>query len=184
MTKSKLLLACTAIVLATCSAPKPDVLARQKSLRAIADDYWAFFLRESPESATSLGENKYNGKLSDFSLAHVEASRKDAAALLDRVKAIDPAGLPAADLLDHPLLTQTLSDQLESVRLKNYEMPLDQLHGAHLIFPQLSTVAPFATVEDYRNYIARLNAIPTAIDQIIELSRAGLKDGLIQPRFF
>ncbi len=51
------------------------------------------------------------------------------------------------------------------------------------LLPQIPTVAPFDNVAQFRDYITRLNAIPVAIDQVIELSKAGLKDGLVQPRF-
>jgi uncharacterized protein (DUF885 family) len=53
----------------------------------------------------------------------------------------------------------------------------------HLALPQIASYAPFDTVQHYRDYVARLNAIPAAIDQIIERSRAGLQEGLMQPRF-
>ena len=62
-------------------------------------------------------------------------------------------------------------------------MPLNQMDGVHLTPPQIATTAPFDSVAHYRDYIARLNAIPVAINDVIERSRAGLKDGLVQPRF-
>jgi uncharacterized protein (DUF885 family) len=161
----------------------PDGQAAHRELTALADDYWQFYLRENPESATALGEYRYNARLSDLSLAHVEEARAQQAALLQRARSIDVAGLSAADQLDQQLLVRTLADQLESIRLKNYEMPVDQMNGLHLLFPQIATIAPFDTVAHYRDYVARLNAIPVAIDQIIERSRAGMKDGLMQPRF-
>jgi uncharacterized protein (DUF885 family) len=162
---------------------RPDSQARHRSLHAVADAYWEFYLRENPEAATALGEYRYNARLTDYSLAHVEVSRNQAAELLERARAIDTTGLPDADRLDQQLLVRTLSDELEFIRLKNYEMPINQMDGVQLTLPQIATTAPFDSVAHYRDYISRLNAIPTAIEQVIELSRAGLKDGLVQPRF-
>jgi uncharacterized protein (DUF885 family) len=161
----------------------PDSQARHQNLRAVADDYWEFYLRENPEVATVLGEYRYNAKLTDYSLAHVNAFRTRSADLLARAQAIDAAGLSDTDRLDQQLLVRTLSDQLEFIRLKNFEMPLNQMDGVHLTLPQIATIAPFDSVAHYRDYIARLNAIPVAINHVIERSRAGLKDGLVQPRF-
>jgi uncharacterized protein (DUF885 family) len=161
----------------------PDSQVRHRSLHAVADAYWEFYLRENPEAATALGEYRYNARLTDYSLAHVEVSRTQAVELLERARAIDTAGLPDADRLDQQLLVRTLSDELEFIRLKNYEMPINQMDGVQLTLPQIATTAPFDSVAHYRDYIARLNAIPAAIDQVIELSRQGLKDGLVQPRF-
>ncbi len=160
-----------------------DVPKRHEQLRAVADDYWEFYLRENPEIATTLGKYKYNARLTDYSLAHVAEVRNRAADLLRRAQAVDIAGLADSDQLDQQLLVGALSDQLESIRLKNYEMPIDQFNGVHLLLPQIPTVAPFDNVAQFRDYITRLNAVPVAIDQVIELSKAGLKDGLVQPRF-
>jgi uncharacterized protein (DUF885 family) len=163
--------------------PPPDNQARQQSLRAIADDYWEFYLRENPEAATALGEYQYNARLTDYSLAHVEVVRAQAASLLERARAIDTAGLADSERLDQQLLVRTLSDRLESIRLKNYEMPIEQMSGVHLQLPQIATTAPFDSVAHYREYLARLEAMPAVIDQVIERARAGLKDGLVPPRF-
>ncbi len=160
-----------------------DVATRHAQLRAIADDYWALFLRESPEAATGFGEYKYNSKWSDYSLAHVPVVQKETEALLKRARALDTTGLSDSDQLDQQLLVGTFEDQLESIRLKNYEMPIDQFNGLQVWLPTITATAPFDSIAHYQDYIARLNAIPTVIDQVIETSRAGIRDGLVQPRF-
>src|SRR5882724_7379361 len=116
------------ILMLTACSPPPDATARQKQIRTLADDYWEFYLRENPESATVFGEYKYNAKLSDYSLAHVEEARKQMADLLARAKTIDIAGLPDSDRLDQQLLVQTLTDHLDSIRFKTHELPLDQMN--------------------------------------------------------
>lgn len=157
--------------------------AGPETIQAVANDYWEFYLGENPEAATVLGEYRYNARLTDYSLAHVEVVRSRTTELLQRARSIDTAGLSAADRLDQQLLVRVLTDQLDSMLLKNYEMPINQMDGVHLKLPQIATVAPFDSVEHYRDYIARLNAVPVAIDQVIERARAGLKDRLVQPRF-
>ena len=164
-------------------ARSPGSQAGPETIQAVANDYWEFYLSENPEAATVLGEYRYNAKLTDYSLAHVEVVRTRVTGLLKRARTIDTAGLSDADRLDQQLLVRVLTDQLESMLLKNYEMPINQMDGVHLKLPQIATVAPFDSVDHYRDYIARLNAVPTAIEQVIELSRVGLKDGLVQPRF-
>jgi len=165
------------------ATPATPALQAQQQLRTVADDFWEFYLRENPETATALGEYRYNDRLTDFSLAHVEVVRQQASALLERARAVDGTLLAEADRLDQQLLVQVLSNQLEAIRLKAHEMPINQMDGVHLRLPQIATVAPFDSVTHYEDYIARLNAMPAAIDQVIERSRAGLKDGLIQPRY-
>ena len=138
----------------------PDRQTRHDSLRAIADDYWQFYLRENPESATALGEYKYNARLTDYSLAHVDVVRTEAAALLARAQAIDTAGLSDSDRLDQQLLVRTLAEQLESIRLKNYEMPVDQFNGMHLLCSAVRRHRAVRQHEHYDDYVARLNQVP------------------------
>lgn len=182
------------ILVATALLPGPTTVAAEpprssrsqagpETIQAVANDYWEFYLGENPEAATVLGEYRYNARLTDYSLAHVEVVRSRTTELLQRARSIDTAGLSAADRLDQQLLVRVLTDQLDSMLLKNYEMPINQMDGVHLKLPQIATVAPFDSVEHYRDYIARLNAVPVAIDQVIERARAGLKDRLVQPRF-
>jgi uncharacterized protein (DUF885 family) len=168
---------------ATAQPPSTPALQAQQQLRAVADDFWEFYLRENPETATALGEYRYNDRLTDYSMAHVEVVRQQASTLLERARAVDGTLLAETARLDQQLLVQALSNQLEAIRLKTHEMPINQMDGVHLRLPQIATVAPFDNVAHYEDYIARLNAMPAAIDQVIERSRAGLKDGLIQPRY-
>ena len=120
----------------------PDSQARHQKLRAVADDYWESYLRENPEVATVLGEYKYNARLTDYSLAHVDVLRTRSADLLVRAQDIDTAGLSDADRLDQQLLVRTLGDQLEFIRLKNFEMPLNQMATASVARAAATTKTP------------------------------------------
>jgi uncharacterized protein (DUF885 family) len=168
---------------ALAQSPAAAAMTPSQSLRAVADDYWQFYLREYPELATALGEYRYNDRLTDFSLSRVDAVRAEAARMLQRAESLDPGRLTEAERLDRQLLVRLLTDQLESIRLRNHEMPINQMDGVHLRLPQIATVAPFDTVAHYRDYIARLDAMPRLIDQVIERARAGMRDGLMPPRY-
>jgi uncharacterized protein (DUF885 family) len=156
--------------------------AHQK-LRAFEDDYWNFFQRENPELATQLGEYRYNDRLSDYSLAHAAREKNEASQLLARLKALDTTDASEQDQLDRMLLVRLLEDQLESIRLKNYEMPVDQFNGVQIFFPQIVTFVPLDTVRHYEDYIARLKQIPQRFDELIATLKQGEKDGLLQPKF-
>lgn len=169
---------CGFILLASLSAPAADA---HKALRAFEDEYWSFYLRENPESATQLGEYRYNDQLSDFSLVHIAQVQKDLSALLARLKNISVSS--EQDQLDRTLLLETLGDQLKGIQLKTYLMPVDQFNGAHLLFPQISTYAPFDTVRHYDDYLARLKQIPSRVDQILALLRQGEQDHLMPPKY-
>jgi uncharacterized protein (DUF885 family) len=153
------------------------------ALRKFEDDWWEFYLRNNPESATQLGEYKYNDKLSRFSPAYFADLRQQAAGLLGRLRAIDMIGASEFQQLDRQLLLSSLEDQIKGIDLKTYEMPVDQFNGVQIVFPQIPTFAPFDSVKHYEDYIARLSQIPERFDEVVEALKQGEKDGLLQPKF-
>lgn len=180
MPKFRIILA-TALVLGGCSAPEPKGEVAANQLRPVKDAWWEFFQRENPENATSLGEYKYNDRLSDVSVDHVPQVRSEASALLARVEAIDPKALSPADQLDQSLLSRTLTEQITGLDLKTWEMPVDQFNGLQIALPQIATFAPFDTVKHYEDYIARLRQVPVTLAQATAVMRIGMQDGIIPP---
>jgi uncharacterized protein (DUF885 family) len=160
-----------------------DQTAKHQALRSFSDDYWADYQRENPEAATFYGEYRYNDRLQDYSLAHWRDAERQTALLLGRASALDVDGLSAEDQLDKELLVRTLSDKLQSIRMKNFEMPVDQFAGVQIGLAQLTSSSPFDSVRHYQDYIARLNQVPRYFDQVIEVMRQGEKDGLMPPRY-
>lgn len=159
-----------------------DQTARHDAVRAVADQYWEYYQRNNPESATFYGEYRYNDKLKDYSPAHWQILEKETATLLTRVRALDVSGLPEIDQLDKLLLERTLADKLEALRLKNYEMPVDQFGGMQIQLAQLPSAIPVDSVHHYEDYIARLNHVGQQFDQVIAVMQQGRKDGLMPPR--
>jgi len=148
----------------------------------IADE-WEYELRESPELATTIGDYRYNDRWSDLSLERVEQQKRDTAGWLARFEAIETAGFPEQESLNHRLMVRNLRESLEGLEFKDYEMPVDQMDGLHLMFAQFVGLLPFATAEHYERYLRRLQALPQVLEQITGVLRQGEKDGLMPPRF-
>jgi uncharacterized protein (DUF885 family) len=162
-------------------ASAPVNPANQK-LDTLMKDYWEYTLRTSPESATAVGDPRYNDRLSDNSLG---AIKKDIAAqrgFLAQAKAFKEADLDADHRLDRELFMWQIQTGLDGVRFKNWEMPLNQMGGLHVDFPALFSLQPFNTEKDFLDYIARLKAFPKAMDDTITNMRAGIRDGITPPR--
>ena len=159
-------------------APSP-----KKQLDDLLKEEWEFELRSQPESATIYGDNRYNDKLTDYSISAIQANYRQTKDFLKRFEALDVASLPEQDQLSKDLIIRNLQHSIESIDLKLYEMPIDQFNGLHLQYAQLVSIFPFATVKDYENYLARLHQFPRMFDQIIALGAAGERDGLMPPKF-
>lgn len=165
--------------LLSANAPKADANAR---LDKFMDGYWQYVLRTSPETATYLGDARYNDRLTDVSRA---ATLKDYAKqreFLAKTMAFKDAELDGDHRLDKELLAYQLKLNLEGERFKGWEMPLNQMGGPQVNFPQLVSVQPFKTAKDFENYLARLRAFPKVMDDTITNMRAGVKDGITLPK--
>lgn len=64
-------------------------------------------------------------------------------------------------------------------------LKLNQMNGWHLYFPDLSSgegVAPYRTVADYDNGLARVEGFIAWLDRTVERLREGQRNGIVLPR--
>ncbi|MDL5366304.1 DUF885 family protein [Xanthomonas sp. NCPPB 2654] len=159
-------------------AQKPD-----QAFAALLDAQWQYQLEHHPEFASIIGDTRYNDRWSDYSPAALQAERQATAEFLKRFEAVDATALSAQDQLSLQMMLRQLRDRLEAIALNNDAMPLEPVGGIQLALPGYAQAFPFASVKDYEDYIKRLQAIPALLDQVVALSRAGAKDGLVQPKY-
>jgi uncharacterized protein (DUF885 family) len=154
-----------------------------QAFAALLDTQWQYQLEHHPEFASIIGDTRYNDRWSDYSPAALQEEQKATQDFLKRFEAIDAKALSAQDQLSLQMMRRQLRDRLEAIALKNDEMPLEPVGGIQVALPGYAQAFPFASVKDYEDYIKRLQAIPALLDQVVALSRAGAKDGLVQPKY-
>ncbi|UKE45994.1 DUF885 domain-containing protein [Xanthomonas cerealis] len=191
---ARLFVACAlaAALLAACQPATPPTAAVAaatpartpgQAFAALLDAQWQYQLEHHPEFASIIGDTRYNDRWSDYSPAALQAERQATADFLKRFEAIDGKALSAQDQLSLQMMLRQLRDRLEAIALRNDEMPLEPVGGIQLTLPGYAQAFPFASVKDYEDYIKRLQTIPVLLDQVVALSRAGAKDGLVQPKY-
>jgi uncharacterized protein (DUF885 family) len=156
--------------------------AREQFSKLLAEE-WEYEMRESPESATEVGDNRYNDRWSDYSLEHQLQQKKDAEQWLARFQAVNTAGFTEQEKLSAQLMIRTQKDRIAGIDLKTFEMPIDQFNGVHLGLAQVVDATPFNTIKDYENYVSRLRKLPEVFDQLIGILQQGEKDKLMPPRY-
>ena len=77
------------------AAPAPPLSSRVKTLNAIFSDYWEDLLKHQPEFASSIGDNRYNDQLSDYSVQAYNESLDRGRAFLTRLAEVDTTGMSA-----------------------------------------------------------------------------------------
>lgn len=165
------------------SKPNSNVSVRVKVLNQLLQEQWEYTLKNSPETATVLGDLRYNDRWTELSKNQIEKDKKSTQNFLKRFEAIDSTGFSATDQLNKDLMIYQLKETLKNYDLKLYEMPFNQMWGLHLQFPGFISSIPFDNAKQYQDYIARLKQIPLILEQGIQLAKQGQKDGLMPPKY-
>ncbi|OWW72545.1 hypothetical protein A7A36_16145, partial [Acinetobacter baumannii] len=165
------------------SKQKSDVSVRVKALNQLLQEQWEYTLKNNPETATTLGDLRYNDRWTEFSKNQIEKDKKTTQNFLKRFEAIDSTGFSATDQLNKDLMIYQLKETLKNYDLKLYEMPFNQMWGLHLQFPGFISSIPFDNAKQYQDYISRLKQIPLILEQGIQLAKQGQKDGLMPPKY-
>jgi uncharacterized protein (DUF885 family) len=156
---------------------------RVKTLNTIFADYWEDHLKHDPEFASSIGDNRYNDQLSDFSVQAYNESLARGRTFLTRLAEVDTAGMPPQEQLSKDLLVRQLIEDQEEARFKPWEMPVNQFTGLQVDLPQLVPQLTFNSVKDYDDYIARLKKVPHAFQQITDDMSIGMDDHREPPAY-
>jgi uncharacterized protein (DUF885 family) len=151
-------------------------------LQSLLKQEWEYELRTNPETATYVGDSRYNAELSDYSPAFNLRNVQQERTFLRKFEAVDPNALNTAEGLNRSLMIRRLRQKIEQAGFRPWEMPVDQMNGVHLTLAQLPGYTKFASVHDYEDYLSRLQKLPRAFAQIEESMRAGVKDHLMPPR--
>ena len=156
---------------------------RHKQFLALLDEEWQYEMRSSPEFATSVGDNRYNDRWSDYSPEFFQSDIEQRGKFLARFEAIDATGFSQQDALSLKLTIRELKEQIEGAQFKNWEMPVNQRDGPQVDLPYLISLMPFNSLQDYENYLSRLRQISRVFEQITANMSRGLSDRLMPPAY-
>ena len=152
-----------------------------KQLHSLFDTNWQRALRENPETATYLGDKRYNGQWSSLTLDTIAESHKADIADLDALKKIDLSALPESEKLNYRLFKNDLERAIENHQFRRFLIPLNQRGGIQTA-NEITEVLQFNSQKDYQDWLARLDALPTLIEQNIDIMRAGISEGITPAR--
>jgi uncharacterized protein (DUF885 family) len=143
---------------------------------------WEQRLRRDPLMATEFGDRRYNDRLPSVGLADQRRMLEEDRATLARLLAIPRDSLAGEDLINYDVFRQLREDDIADAQFHGYLIPITNREGFHTFFPELPDRVPLATVRDYEDYVARLNAFRAYAAQNAELMRQGMREGMVLPR--
>lgn len=147
----------------------------------LLDDAWQWQLNENPVFASQLGDRRKNDQWRDMSLEAIERRHQDEREFLRRLRAIDSSQLSESDRLDYDLFRRELENSIDGHRFRNYLMPISQRGGVQSLEMTAESVR-LANVGDYEDWLGRMAAVDTVIEQTIALQEEGRKTGYMPPK--
>ena len=181
------LLAAAMLPVAVQAVPSGDADARLKKLFADTDEA---ALHRNPMMALYRGDMRFADQLGDpFSDAHDAAEKAADEDALHMLAAIPRAQLTPTDQIAYDVFKRSTDLDLEGYRadvLKfSHAMPITHFYGLHLDYADLSSgqgAAPFKSVKDYDDALKRHAQYPHLVDEVIGRFRAGMAEGIVEPK--
>jgi uncharacterized protein (DUF885 family) len=161
--------------------------ARLRKLFADTDEA---SLHRNPLTALYRGDMRFADQLGDpYSDAHDAGEKAADEDALRQLAAIDRARLTPTDRIAYDVFKRSTALDLEGYRpdlLKIARaMPITHFYGLHLDYADLSSgqgAAPFKTVKDYDDALKRHAQYPDLVDEVIARFRAGMAEGIVEPK--
>ena len=148
--------------------------------RALLDSDWEWRMQQSPEFATSLGDHRYDDRLTDASPEAVARRHEHERAQLKALKRVDVDVLTGEDRISYDFALQDAQLAVDWQRFPAMDTRvLSAKDGVQLDLPAMMADFPVRTELDARHALARLQAMPARIAQDIAWLREGKRLGWV-----
>ena len=174
------------VLAAAAPAAADRALAESQKLNTIFDEYFEEYLQQNPILATSIGDPRYNDRfVVGISPAAIAADEKLQRDYLAKVQTVDRSALAGQDLLSYDVFKTAREREIEGLKFPDELIPLNQFYSTPNSFAQLGSgngMQPFKTVQDYDNFLQRLDGFVAWADQAIVNMKAGVQRGYTLPK--
>ena len=152
------------------------------AFQALVDREWDFRIKEFPSIARENGET-----VNSHLIAHV--SEKDQLRryeywkqIRNELAAISCENLEREECINYRIFGRQIHQFIADYETRAYLIPFTSDWAFYLSWNRWGEETDFDSLEDYRNYLSRLEALPQVMDEYIALMREGLRTGMTQPR--
>ncbi len=150
------------------------------------DNYYEEELKLNPLKATMAGDNRYNNSFpNSLSDEHKSALQTYYSKYLQQVQDFKNEDLTENEQLSKAILTWECEINLARLNFREDLRPIDQMWSVNLMMGQLASGAsaqPFKTVEDYNNWLERLEGYLEWMASAEDKMRAGIELGYVLPK--
>jgi uncharacterized protein (DUF885 family) len=150
-------------------------------LLKLFEQTWQEDLADDPIGATATGDTRYNHLLPNLSIEAIDARQKKNYTRLAALRKIKRDKLDKPDQLNYDLFERDIKNRIGEYQFKPWVFAVRPGEGPQML-AEVAEFAPFKTVKDYDNWIARINASGPYIDQWIVQLQQAVTERNTQPR--
>ncbi|XP_064089045.1 uncharacterized protein LOC135203217 [Macrobrachium nipponense] len=152
-----------------------------EALYNLTREFFQWRLQESPQYATEAGDNANNtDRFDDVSPEHFERRKIKTEEFLERAQGINASELSGADLLTHRIFIEDMSSFLRNYKYLKFFMPVTIIGGPQQSLKYtLKKSTVLNSFDDYKKLISRFRDFPRQADQLIDIMRGNIADGLM-----
>lgn len=151
-------------------------------LQNLFDDHWEYRLETNPMFATGQGDHRANDRLSDTSPEAYSRMNEETRDFLERLDQINRDALDDDSKINYDIFRIQLENSMRAYELNDHLLPLNGWWDYHATFADLGNRVPLNNLEDYENYLKRLQAFPEYNSGYIDRMKMGLEIGFVRPR--
>ncbi|MFY0630600.1 MAG: DUF885 domain-containing protein [Flavobacteriaceae bacterium] len=114
-------------------------------------------------------------------IKYYQAESDFAAKIKAKLKLVSEEGLTETDKISIELLLFVLQDKIDTHSFKTYLNPITNEYAFHLNLSRMGN-RTFKKEEQVKRYLKDLEGLPARVDYNLDLLRAGVKEGISQPK--
>jgi uncharacterized protein (DUF885 family) len=156
--------------------------SESERLHALFKVDWDYTMAVYPESATWVGYPGHEREWTDLSREAIARRKALAGRALPALASIDRAQLGPVDRVSYDIFKRQTEEGIEGNRFPSELDQLNQLGGIHQDAAQLLRGMQAVHAGHFEDQVARLQALPQVVDQVISLLEEGLAKGVTPPQ--
>jgi uncharacterized protein (DUF885 family) len=150
--------------------------------RGIYEKEWQFRLKEFPILASTAGVDDYAAELGHVTEQDQQRRNGYWKGIRKELESISCDRITREECINLRLFSKQLKDLIAGYEIKSYLIPFNSDWGFYMEWGRLPDDTEFNQIEDYQNYLSRLQKIGVVMDEYIGLMRTGLELGITQPQ--
>lgn len=165
---------------------KEDAIAKNEAFGTLLDNYYEDGLKLNPLKATSEGDSRYNDIfLNNLTEDYKAMEKAYYQKYKDELATIKETELSESDKMSKAILEWECNRNLERMEFREDLTPINQMWTVQLTIGQYAggtSAQPFKTVQDYENWLKRLDSYVVWMATAEERMREGIEKGNVLPK--